>query len=543
MPVVVTISLPADGALLQVGANYQLVGTIQTSSPDGPTAINDITAQGPGLGPVQLVAQGQGRFRFTAQGRTSAAGIFPITVRAVDDRGARGSRGITVSVGFMYSAVAPDILVDINPGDLLSALFNTLIGPKLQSGVAPLSQLLPAPLTLVGPEHLLRGTTERIGFWILEPGRTSLTPPLFRIISANPPASLLPRLPGNAVVPSFRLLPEPTVSAPPGSTPFGPFGFGISVSVGALQKLADALLSGVRAAVAQQGATVESIAVTCTPPNMVVTVVRGSTNGVGFALTITEVLGIVLGAGPPAGQLVPSITGTAGIDVVLPAWLVLLSGIAGVLGFATLFVGTGILKGEAQTNANNALSVANASISGIPQIIPFKTKPVLGSPLIGGLFPAAIPSWTSLGVTAAGIVGTGTFAVRTRTVADIALALSGPTTLLQTDPDVAQARYTVSWRGIIPDPGTFLLTVSGRRGVIQTIVIPITNEGRSSLVIEFPMPRRPSASGEPFSLAVSATETSEGDGVSTLVAPPASLRVVVRQRRGRPRLGEPRSPT
>jgi hypothetical protein len=160
--------------------------------------------------------------------------------------------------------------------------------------------------------------------------------------------------------------------------------------------------------------------------------------------------------------------------------------------------------------------------------------------VFGGLFPAAIPSWTSLGATAAGIVGTGTFTVRTRTVSDIALALSGPTTVLQTEPDTAQARYTVSWRGIIPDPSTFLLTVSGRRGVvIQTIVIPITNDGSSPLVIEFPMPKRPPASGEAFSLAVSATETSEGDGVTTLVAPPARLRVVIRARKGRSRLGEP----
>lgn len=72
MPVVVTISLPANGALLQVGTNYQLVGTIQTSSPDGPTPIDILTAQGPGLGPVQLTAQGQGRFSFTAQGRRTS---------------------------------------------------------------------------------------------------------------------------------------------------------------------------------------------------------------------------------------------------------------------------------------------------------------------------------------------------------------------------------------------------------------------------------------------------------------------------------------
>lgn len=535
MPVVVTINLPADGALLQLGANYQLVGTIQTSSPDGPTPIEDISAQGPGLGPVQLTAQGNGRFRFTAQGRPSAAGIFPISVRAVDDRGVRGSRRITVSVGFMYSPVAPDILVDIEPGDVMSALFDTLISPKLQSAVMPLSQLLPAPLMLVGPEHLLRGTTERIGFWMLEPGRINLTPPLFTILAENPPASQLPSLPSNAVVASFRLLPNSTVTAPPGSSPLGPFGFDISVSTGALQKLADALLSKVRAAVAQEGATVESISVTCTPPNMVVTVVRGNWNNVGFTLTMTEVLGTVAGAGSPAGQIVPSITGTARIDVRLPGWGVLLSGIAGVLGFATLFAATGVLTGEAETNANNALSVANASISGIPQVISFKTGPIpvplLGPLLFGGLFPAAIPSWTSLGVTAAGIVGTGTLDVRTRTVSDIALTLSGPTTLIQTEPGAVQAAYTVSWRGIIPDPSTFVLTVSGRFGVVfETVVIPITNAGRSLLVISFPIPEAPSAFVA-FSLAVSATETSEGDGVTTLVAPPARLRVVVRRAR------------
>lgn len=539
MPVVVTINLPANGAQLQVGANYQLVGTIQTSSPDGPTPIDNITAQGPGLGPVQLIAQGQGRYRFTAQGKPNVAGIFPITVRAVDDRGAPGSRGITVSVGFMYSPVAPDILVDINPGTTISTLFNSLIGPKLQSGVTPLSRLLPAPLTLVGPEQRLSGPTARIGFWILEPGRTNLTPPLFQVISANPPASPLPRLPTSAVAASFRLLPNPTVAAPSGSTPVGPFGFDISVSVGALQKLADALLPQVRAEFAGMGASVESIVVTCTPPNMVVTVVRGSFNGVRLAITITEVLGIVLAVGPPAGQLVPSITGTAGVDVGLPGWSRLLSGIAGVLGFATLFAITGIVEREAEINANNVVSLANASISGIPEIIPFKSRPValLGIPfLFGGLFPAAIPSWTSLGATAAGIVGTGTFDVRPRTVSDIALALSGPTTLLQTEPNTVQGRYTVSWRGIIPDPGTFLLTVSGRRGVVlQTIVIPITNEGQSRLVIDFPIPIRLGASGETFSLAVTATETSEGDGVTTLVAPPARLRVVVRPRRGRTR--------
>jgi hypothetical protein len=212
MPVVVTINLPANGALLQVGINYQLVGTIQTSSPDGPTPIDEITALGPGLGPVQLIAQGNGRFRFTAQGTTSATGIFTISVRAVDDRGVPGSRGISVSVGFLYSPVAPDILVDINPGDFMSALFDALIRRQLQSAVTPLSQLLPAPLKLVGPEHLLRGTTggtttERIGFWMLEPGRTNLTPPLFHVMSANPPTSLLPTLPSVAVVASFRLLP------------------------------------------------------------------------------------------------------------------------------------------------------------------------------------------------------------------------------------------------------------------------------------------------------------------------------------------------
>jgi hypothetical protein len=381
------------------------------------------------------------------------------------------------------------------------------------------------------------GTIERIGFWIVQPLRTTPTPPLFPVTSANPPDSLLPTLPGPAVVASFALLPAPTVAAPAGSNPVGFFGFEISVSAGTLQKLADALLPQVRAQAARQGVTVESITVTCTPPNMVATVARGSVSGVGFTLTITETLGLVAAGGATAGQVVPSVTGTAGIDVELPNWLVLLSGIAGVLGFATLFAVTGTLRRDAEMRANNALSVAHASIGGIPPVIPFKTRPVslllLRPVVFGGLFPAIVPSWTSLRVTAAGIVGTGTAAVRPRTVADVALALSGPTTLLQTAPGPVQARYTVSWPGIVPDPGTFMLTVSWRGGVVATVVIPITDAGRNTVIVEFPMPTAPAASGETFSLTVSATETSDGDGVTTLVAPAATLRVVIRPRRSR----------
>lgn len=281
---------------------------------------------------------------------------------------------------------------------------------------------------------------------------------------------------------------------------------------------------------------VDSISVTCNATNMVVTTVRGASNGVSFTLTITEVLSTVA-VGTPSGQMVPSVTGTARVDVALPAWTILLSAIGGALGLTALFVATEVVKGGVGANATRALSVANASISGIPQLVSFKVHPVqvpiFGRLLFGGLFPALIPSWTSLRVTPAGIVGTGTAIVRSRSSADVSLTISGPTTLLQTEPEALLAEYDVAWRGIVPDPGTFTLRVLGPRGTtVFSTIVALTNTGRSSVVVEFPMPTRPAAV-RGFSLAVDATETSEGDHATTLVAPAARLAVSIRSRRGR----------
>lgn len=188
-----------------------------------------------------------------------------------------------------------------------------------------------------------------------------------------------------------------------------------------------------------------------------------------------------------------------------------------------------MVKSDGETTINNALSIENASISGIPEIIPFRTT----SLAFTGLFPGIIPSWTSLGTSPSGIVGTGTATIRTRTLADVSLTIMGPTTITSFGFGDAQAAYTVSWLGIIPDPGkfTWTLTLLDGRGLTETGDLLVTSTGQTSVVLNFAFPRIMATGTFQFNIAVNATETSVADGVTTLVAPTANLRVTLRVRK------------
>ncbi len=533
MPFSITIIAPQNGAHLQASQQYRISGVIQGRPQDDPPVLSKVDVSGPGrVGPVQTVASGHGSSTFTADGVTLGVGLFTITVRTTDEDGLRNSASVTVFVGQGYSPTAPAILLDLVPATLIFSSFPSLL-PKLQAFLAPLSTLLAKGVeVLVGPNDsqspIPGGTsvgTERIALWILDPTKSSLVPPPFFLIPPSPPAALFPVLPQAAVAATFvpAITPSPTVPDP--MKPLGTFGFGLTISQSTLQSVANALLPSLQAQAAKQGVSLDPISIRCSAPNVVQTVISASFEGIGFNLTITETLGIVPSPRSMA-QMVPSVTGTATIDATGARFLEILLVIIIPLGGVLLSALAESKISEASVSVNNALSLANATFNGIPEIIAFRDP--FG---VGGPFPGVVPNWMTLTASASGITGTGIFVLRSRSTTDAFVAISGPVGLTGPPSEFlggAEASYVVRWTGIIPDAATFTATVHGRGAVdVNVIPLPADGEQSTSIVLTFVLPTDPPNPGRyHFTIGVSATETSASDPTKTLSAT-ATLGVAV----------------
>jgi hypothetical protein len=322
-----------------------------------------------------------------------------VTVTAINDIMQSVHVSRLVFAGPSFTPTPPGVVVDLRPSPFAKD------SPELARMEAALQLNLLAMKALlgggnevvIGPHLLVTEDAQgrsllRLGLWI-EPSTFSAQPPA-------PPTFLLPRLFPTAIEPSFALAPPQDTPPPIVPAP----AFAMSVRMATLQKLLDAIAPQVRAAAADKDVTVETLRVGASGGNGVTTTVSGHVPlGLGFEVSATEFLGLhsVPEADPP--QQAPAVVGrdhSSSIGGVL-LWLVsrwfplLRIALVGAWGYVSL---------QAADTSEQVDGMVAPLLAGLPRRIPFRNNVL---PFPGPDFPSLVLHWSTLGVTAAGISGTG----------------------------------------------------------------------------------------------------------------------------------------
>jgi hypothetical protein len=443
---------------------------------------------------------------------TGGADPHTVTVTATDDAGLKDTKTVQVFAGQVFAADAPAVVVDLIsplPIDPTDPKVVTMI-QQFQQSLEPLSSSLGSiGKILAGPNLLVAKTPGgvpvlRMGLWIEDS-----TFPVVHV-SGYP----LPLVPDPGVTQGFANVPLLPVPDPSGLSP----SFAVSVTTVAMQKLLDAAAPGLKSAASGQGVSLDSITVKMNQPSSVTTHFSGSLPlGIGFSLDVTETLGVVPLANADPPQSVPAVTGSSHSSSVGSVLDWFLGVFIPVFGLA-LSAAWGLVSSQAGDAQGQIDGEVGPLVAAIPPRIPFRNSALPGVPFGLPDFPAMVLNWISFGVTATGILGTGTTQIVARNQSLVSMTVSGSSEITGFQADLgggATQTYQLALVNLAPDPGKLSWQVSGTAAKSGGISIaPFAQSG--SFPAHFPLPIKVAPGTYPFTLAVSGTETCGTDASKTL---------------------------
>src|SRR5215467_299888 len=527
-----TVFQPPNNLMVQPNQPFLVTGQASDRGPPEPATIDSVTVQVDN-GPVieaqltHIPNRTITLYSFKAFAQvTGGQDPHTVTITATNDSNISVKQTRQVFTGPIFQVDAPAILADLlfpfplNLNDPTTAARVNRWVSDIQNGLQPLSAALASIGKIVAGPNLATGTDSfgravtRLGIWIEDSG--------FPVLPPQPPDFPLPRLSAPAAAAGFATVPvETPPDVDPGSLPTlpGP-SFALRIPLAALQHFLDAVAPTVKAAAAQNSVTVEHITAQTSAPGSVTTSFTGSLPlGIGFDVTITEVLGIVplAGANPP--QMVPAVIGNSHstglgslldwfIGFVIPLFGLALGAAFGILSFAVGKI-SGMVDG-----------LAGPLVAGIPSRVPFKNTAIPPIPLPVPDFPVLIPDWRSFGADSGGIIGTGTSTIAPRDQSMVALAVHGSSHIQGYQEDIAGGAgqtYGCTLTNLAPDPDKFSWHVSGTATSGGAIPLGAFDQG-GSFGADFPLPLKVVPATYSFTLATTATETCGTDPSKTLHA-------------------------
>jgi hypothetical protein len=511
-PTVPTVQIlhPSNYMSLVDGQPVTVAGQATDRGGAEPVLIDSVTLQVDGGTPVRATLTRSHDATHTIANFTAtvtvggASGPHTITATATNDSNISVRRSVTVFIGPVFQTAAPAILLDVevpfdvdaNDRSVQSLLAN------IQHGLVPISDVLAASgMLLAGPnlQVIPNGALSllRLGLWI-EPNTFPVQPPTGDMV--------LPLLSDAAAVASFALVP---LLPRPHRTSLSDMPFAVRIAATGLQNLADAALAS------SDNDDVNSISVSMVPPSTVVTRYSGDVieGTVPFTITVAEVLGTaaVVGAIPPVTAPVVATSRSSTVGD-LPEWL---------FGAIVTIVGIGLLATwyKVSEKADQTGGVAAPLLSDLPVEIPFSNTLVPIDSLPD--FPVLVADWSTLGVTADGILGGADATIQARDQSVVGLAIGGPD-FVQVPPGefVASMTYRIELTNIAPDPGA--LTWQLRSPITNTTSTGTVEVGAFAqtafLNVDFPMPLHLSPGTYRYTLSVAATETCGTDPSKRLTA-------------------------
>jgi len=536
---VVTINQPGQNSKITQNQPFIVSGKVTDTAGAEPIAIASVTVQVDGASPVlaNLRIDTSNRnvkapvFDFSASVEvTGGADPHVVTVTATNERNESTQETRNVFTDIPFAVDAPVIVIDLTsicgdpkttlclkPGDQTS----TRLVQTLQSVLLPVATQLASYNLMVAGPNVIAGPVSagfssiRIGIWIEDFS--------FPVIEADPNNGLpLPTLPSQAAVAGLAQIPF-SVPVPTQITPT----FALSIPVGGLQRLANALLPYVQESEAPQDTEINSIQVT-SDSKSIEAKINGESNDVAsvpFTLTFgatlgTKTLGSLDSADP--SRTVPAVINSFQDSSITGSIDALLAVIAFPLG-AVFDAIASIKIGNKADKLGKSKATLEDAINSLPSLVSFSVND-----LPAGLakqifpFPRLTLSWFTFGSTAAGILGAGmtTLVSRDQSIVSIQLnppgEISGSAAELQND---VQATCNYSLFNIAPDANGLTWQVSGA-GSSEGVVAG----DPGSFIARLPMPHFP----EPgmtysFTVTLNAVETS---GASKLTGSASALIIV-----------------
>jgi hypothetical protein len=420
---VLTVYQPGDNSNVELNTPFLVTGKASDVSHPEPVAIASVAVQVDGGVPVyakiSIDRKNKNKnlvlFDFEASVQVSG-GDDPhvVTVTATDERNRSATQSRKVFVGVPFAVDAPALLIDVvnfvieengqptglQPGDLTS------LASGLSQTLAPLSDALSAyGLRIAGPNLIAGPATSitssvRIGIWVEDYS--------FPVIPPNPPDFPLPRLPDKGANLSFAAIPFLPVPDPAQLTPT----FAIAAPLGAMQRLANALLPALQESAAPSNAEISSIVVHSASEGIEVDINGEVTTpvDVSFTLAVKEALGILqLGSDGPADpfRTVPAVTSSSHDSTINGSIAALFGVLLPPLGIILAVISCK-LSNKVAGNETSATATLKETLAAIPSLIPLSVGSLpKGFPGIPD-FPRLVLTWPSFGTSPTGILGTGT---------------------------------------------------------------------------------------------------------------------------------------
>jgi hypothetical protein len=521
---VLTINQPGQNSNITQNQPFIVSGTVTDTGGAEPIAIASVTVQVDGAPPVlaNLLIDTSKRhvnapvFDFSASVEvTGGADPHVVTVTATNERNEYTQLTRNVFTDTPFAVDAPVIVIDLTsicgdpnqtlclkPGDqTTSSLVETL-----QSALLPVATALGSyNLMLAGPNVIAEPASSgfssiRIGIWIEDFS--------FPVIAANPNnGSPLPTLPDKAAIAGFAMVPF-SVPVPSQITPT----FAVSIPLGGLQRLANALLPYVQESSAPQNVEISSIQVTSDSKSIEATVSGVSNNvaSVPFTLTIGETLGTQelgsLDSADPSRN-VPAVINSFHDSSMTGSIDALLAVVAFPLGAIFDAIASMKLGDQANSLGTSAGSSLKDAINSLPSLVSFSANDLRGSAQKIYPFPRLTLSWFTFGSTAAGILGAGMTKLDSRDETMVSIQLNGPGEISGSAAELqrgVEATWQYSLFNIAPDSNGLTWQISGAASSEGTLT---GNPGSFTALL--PMPDLPvPGTTYSFTVTLNAVETS-----------------------------------
>jgi hypothetical protein len=422
---------------------------------------------------------------------------------------------VTAGIRVVPPAVVVDIgtLAPVDPNDpgiqaAISSIQKRLASTSLPASLGAINKIL------IGPNLLAVTTpraTLRFGLWIED-----YNFPSSELIPPSLPDFPLPTLTSDAATAGFALV--PLLDLP------GPVAYAFSLPTTTLQQILDSVKPELVAAASQHDYDLQSATVQTDPSGTVTVSFNGTLPlGIPLSASVTETLGTKTISESDGPQQVPAVLNTStsvGVGSALD-WIIGFFFPAVDLAFLGVFEFASTAASNAGATAGGIVAAMLAQIppripitnTDLPNILNLRSNP----------FPSVIFNWTSFGASASGLVGSGTLALGERTGSTVQVAVSGPDQILNYEPGDDEP-YEVTLTNIHPDQTGLIWQIPGTSSTGAIQADSFTQKG--SFSVEFPVPSKGTPGKYPFTLTVSAVETSGTVSAGTLTGS-ASLSVMV----------------